>query len=152
MAQYTLPLDTGDVRAATGAVSRWRARNAVLSTLSQLELHAGWWVSLMLVVAFSVGVIGGMRGLEVSPTVSDVRASHVSPGVPDSASVQVRSVGQQVKFHRVRAGDTLWNIAATTYPQTDPRAALAFVREANGMSLGEDISLGQELRLPAMSN
>jgi LysM repeat protein len=49
--------------------------------------------------------------------------------------------------YRVRAGDTLWAIAASHYPGTDPRAAVYTIRSANHLN-GSTITAGQRLVLP----
>ena len=49
--------------------------------------------------------------------------------------------------YRVKAGDTLWSIAAANYPG-DPRAAIWKVRERNGLR-GTTIVPGQRLVLPS---
>jgi uncharacterized membrane protein len=48
--------------------------------------------------------------------------------------------------HRVRAGETLWSIAATSY-NGDPRAAIYRIEKRNGLS-GADIRAGMVLYLP----
>jgi len=49
--------------------------------------------------------------------------------------------------YRVRAGDTLWGIAAAHYPGTDTRAAVYTIRSANHLD-GATITAGQRLVLP----
>jgi LysM repeat protein len=49
--------------------------------------------------------------------------------------------------YHVRPGDTLWAIAASHYPGTDPRAAVYTIRSANHLS-GSTITAGQQLVLP----
>jgi hypothetical protein len=49
--------------------------------------------------------------------------------------------------YRVRPGDSLWAIAASHYPGTDPRAAVYTIRSANHLS-GSTITAGQQLVLP----
>jgi hypothetical protein len=48
--------------------------------------------------------------------------------------------------HRVRAGETLWVIAAANY-SGDPRAAIWRIEQRNGLS-GADIRAGMVLYLP----
>jgi hypothetical protein len=48
--------------------------------------------------------------------------------------------------HRVRAGETLWEIAATNYAG-DPREAIWRIEQRNGLS-GADIRAGTVLLLP----
>ena len=50
------------------------------------------------------------------------------------------------RHHRVRAGDTLWSIAAATY-SGDPREGVWELQERNGLT-GTTIVPGQQLVLP----
>ncbi len=50
------------------------------------------------------------------------------------------------RHYRVRPGDTLWSIAAATYPG-DPREGVWKLQEGNGLS-GVTIVPGQRLALP----
>ena len=54
--------------------------------------------------------------------------------------------GGPERSYRVRAGDTLWSIAAANY-SGDPRAAVWKVRERNHLA-GTTIAPGQLIRLP----
>jgi nucleoid-associated protein YgaU len=49
--------------------------------------------------------------------------------------------------YSVRSGDTLWQIATSRYPGSDPRAAVLRIRQAN--NLGTDtLVVGQTVVLP----
>ncbi len=50
------------------------------------------------------------------------------------------------RHYRVRAGDTLWSIAAASYPG-DPREGVWKLQERNGLT-GATIVPGQRLALP----
>ena len=50
------------------------------------------------------------------------------------------------RHYRVRAGDTLWSIAAASYPG-DPREGVWKLQERNGLT-GATIVPGQRLTLP----
>ncbi len=54
--------------------------------------------------------------------------------------------GSPARHYRVRAGDTLWSIAAATYPG-DPREGVWELQERNGLT-GTTIVPGQRLALP----
>jgi hypothetical protein len=47
----------------------------------------------------------------------------------------------------VRVGQTLWSIAETAYPGSDPRDAVYRIEQANGLH-NSDIAAGQVLVLP----
>jgi nucleoid-associated protein YgaU len=47
----------------------------------------------------------------------------------------------------VQPGDTLWAIAATRYPDADPRERVEAIEQLNGLS-GPRIEAGEVLRLP----
>jgi nucleoid-associated protein YgaU len=47
----------------------------------------------------------------------------------------------------VEAGDTLWGIAASRYPDADVREKVFQIEQVNGMS-GPTIQAGQKLRVP----
>ena len=49
--------------------------------------------------------------------------------------------------YRVRAGDTLWAIAATHYPDRDIRAAVYDIRQASDLATST-ITVGETLVLP----
>jgi LysM repeat protein len=49
--------------------------------------------------------------------------------------------------YRVRAGDTLWSIAARQYPDRDIRAAIYDIREANDLA-SSTITVDDQLVLP----
>ena len=51
------------------------------------------------------------------------------------------------RHYKVKAGDTLWSIAATRYSGSDIRAAIYDIRHANDLSTST-ISVGQRLVLP----
>lgn len=48
----------------------------------------------------------------------------------------------------VRAGDTLWSIAAQRYPNADPRDKVDEILRANRLS-GPEVYPGEQLRVPA---
>jgi nucleoid-associated protein YgaU len=48
----------------------------------------------------------------------------------------------------VRAGDTVWSIAAERYPGSDPRQKVDEILRANGLS-GPAVYPGERLRVPA---
>ena len=54
--------------------------------------------------------------------------------------------GAHQRYHRVRAGDTLWSIAVATYPG-DPREGVWKLQRKNGLS-SATIVPGQRLALP----
>jgi len=54
--------------------------------------------------------------------------------------------GSPARHYRVRAGDTLWSIAAATYAG-DPREGVWELQERNGL-VGATIVPGQRLTLP----
>jgi nucleoid-associated protein YgaU len=66
-----------------------------------------------------------------------LQAAH--DGAPPAAT------GQTVT---VAAGDTLWSIASTRYPDADPRQKVFQIERLNRLS-GETIEPGQRLALPA---
>lgn len=47
----------------------------------------------------------------------------------------------------VRPGDTLWSIAASHYPNADPRAEIASIQQANHLK-SVDVYAGERLTLP----
>ena len=47
----------------------------------------------------------------------------------------------------VQPGETLWGIASSHYPQSDPRAAISSIEAANHLD-GPDITPGERLLLP----
>ncbi|HEX4212124.1 MAG TPA: LysM peptidoglycan-binding domain-containing protein [Candidatus Dormibacteraeota bacterium] len=47
----------------------------------------------------------------------------------------------------VRPGDTLWSIAASHYPNADPRQEIATIQQANHLR-GVDVYAGERLTLP----
>lgn len=47
----------------------------------------------------------------------------------------------------VRPGDTLWSIAASHYPDADPRAEVASIQQANHLK-SVDVYAGERLTLP----
>jgi LysM repeat protein len=47
----------------------------------------------------------------------------------------------------VRPGDTLWSIAATHYPNADPRQEIAAIQQANHLRTA-DVYAGERLTLP----
>jgi hypothetical protein len=49
--------------------------------------------------------------------------------------------------HGVRMGETLWSIAETAYPGSDPRDAVYRIEQANDLH-GSVINVGQVLVLP----
>jgi LysM repeat protein len=51
------------------------------------------------------------------------------------------------RHHRVRAGETLWGIASSGYPDSDPRAAVDRIEQANHLT-SASIVPGQVLLLP----
>lgn len=51
------------------------------------------------------------------------------------------------RHHRVQAGETLWGIASTDYPDSDPRAAVDRIEQANHLN-SASIAPGQVLLLP----
>jgi LysM domain len=67
-------------------------------------------------------------------------ALFLSHAVPSSGAGHPR-------HHRVRAGETLWGIASTGYPQSDPRAAVDRIEHANHLT-SASIVPGQVLLLP----
>jgi LysM repeat protein len=60
--------------------------------------------------------------------------------------VRDTDAGPNPRFHTVRAGETLWSIAAATY-SGDPRKGVWLLRERNDLE-GTTIVPGQRLRLP----
>jgi hypothetical protein len=67
-------------------------------------------------------------------------ALFLSHAVPSSGAGHPR-------HHRVRAGETLWGIASTGYPGSDPRAAVDRIEQANHLT-SASIVPGQVLFLP----
>jgi LysM repeat protein len=51
------------------------------------------------------------------------------------------------RHHRVQAGETLWGIASADYPDSDPRASVDRIEQANHLS-SASIVPGQMLLLP----
>ncbi|MDQ1250686.1 MAG: hypothetical protein QG597_5066 [Actinomycetota bacterium] len=94
-------------------------------------------VSALMLVAFGVATVTS------EPALSSAGGSTAGQGyVPLSVPVAAESTVV------VRSGDTLWSIAARTFPGADPREAVVAFREANGSQLSS-LQVGQRLVVPA---
>ena len=72
-------------------------------------------------------------------------AGEVADGAGSGGLVTVADGYQTV---RVMPGDTLWTIAARTFPNADPREAVVAFREANGDQL-QTLQVGARLVVPS---
>ena len=77
-----------------------------------------------------------------------VGASALAAAVALALGLAPASPGSSPPRHvRVRAGDTLWQIAERAYPHSDPRAAVDRIERANALE-GALIATGRRLVLP----
>lgn len=91
----------------------------------------------VVLVLFAATVTLVSLWLTVGPgAVAGGRETHADPSKPP------RTV-------TVEPGDTLWKIAASAEPGTDPRLVVQRIIDLNGMGGDPTVQPGQELRLPA---
>lgn len=96
-----------------------------------------WLAAALLVV---LGLALGSPGAEALPETARASGASAAPmpvGVPMSAESTVV----------VRPGDSLWVIAARTFPGADTREAVVAFRQANGSDLAS-LQVGQRLVVP----
>jgi len=70
----------------------------------------------------------------------------VAPGISAQASRTVTE-GPAQSIVTVRAGDSLWSVATSAMPETDPRSAVRELRELNKLK-GTSLAPGQQLLIP----
>jgi LysM domain len=121
----TLPRSdlAGRDRSDRDRVGPWRLRES-----------AAWRVRWVVLAAVAVTLLA----------LGYVRAA--DPGWPGPASGD--GAGRAYQTVTVAPGDTLWTIAASHCPDSDPRQKVGEIEGANGLA-GPTIEPGQRLRLPA---
>lgn len=97
--------------------------------------------SFTVVVAVALAVFGLFGALRVIQAPSSPTVDGVGGAVPGAV---VMAEGDQLVV--AGPGDTLWSIATSLSPESDPRPAVAALIDANG---GESVQIGQQIVIPA---
>lgn len=129
---------------------RVRQRRAVMGGLAAFAFVAGLGIGLgghdagSMVVAHASAAGGVASSDGANASVAGI-AGEVVEGAGRGGLVAVADGYQTV---RVMPGDTLWSIAARTFPDADPREAVVAFREANGDQL-RTLQVGARLVVPS---
>lgn len=121
-----------------------RARRHAVNLIPRgLEVDARWAVGLLAVGMLAAGVLLGAAAPASTGELSQAPAGAARHGGVTPVAVPL-ATGPTVV---VRPGDTLWSIAARTFPEADPREAIVAFRQANGSQLAE-LRPGQRIVVP----
>lgn len=142
------PRHRRQLRHQHGLVRRYvrgqRVRVAAAGAQAWVRLDARW---VLAVVAGALLVAGTLLGA-AAPASTESLSGATSVGSTGGAMMPVAVPLATGPTVAVRPGDTLWSIAARTFPEVDTREAIVAFREVNGSKLS-DLRPGQRIVVPS---
>ncbi|MEM9654537.1 MAG: LysM peptidoglycan-binding domain-containing protein [Actinomycetota bacterium] len=115
--------------------------SAVQARLSRLPFDASHLLTIAAVAVVVFGAFGAIRLIQGAPAV-DQSGRFVAGVVADNGAVTAGPTDQVIV---AKPGDSLWTIAVSLSPDSDPRPVVAALIEANG---GDSVAIGQQIVIP----